>query len=66
MGALRGVLGSVRQIINEISELLYEAEPNGKPTWSRDASGTDEKLFAKNNPVIKASEVVSCRSAQTR
>lgn len=32
MGALWGVLGSVRQIINEISVLLYEAEPNGKPT----------------------------------
>lgn len=66
MGALRGVLGSVRPIIHEISQLLYEAEPSGKPTCSRDASGTDEQLFAKNNPVLKASEVVSCRSAQTR
>lgn len=30
--ALRGMLGSVRQIINEISELVYEPQRNAKPT----------------------------------
>lgn len=61
MGARRGVLGAVRQIINEISESLYEAEANGKPTHTRshDASSTDEKFFTKKNLVSKPSELVS-------
>lgn len=33
-------------------------------TRSRDASSTDEKFFTKKNPVIKPSELVSCRAAQ--
>lgn len=41
------MLGSVRQIINEISELVYEPQRNAKTntTWSHDELDTEEKLM---------------------
>lgn len=61
LGAGGGVLGSVRQIINEIGELLQEAELNGGPT--RPGHMTHHPAPARSYS-RKAGEVLPCRAGR--